>query len=103
MEALKANIEHSHEIDIEIQKKIQRGKRMQNPMFTGKNPERTLSILNEEINRPGQGASKRQSESLVVRKRGKQKMNLAVDHIDIVALGEGDPTSIMKRMKNIED
>jgi len=36
-------------------------------------------------------------------KRGKQKFNLGAEHIDIIALGEGDAKSIMTRMKNIED
>lgn len=36
-------------------------------------------------------------------KRGKQKFNLGAEHIDIIALGEGDAQSIMKRMKMIED
>ena len=34
---------------------------------------------------------------------GKQKVNLGAEHIDIIALGEGDAQSIMKRMKTIEE
>ena len=80
-------------------------------MFTGRQPERTLRILNNEINPQAYASGNRSTNIINVNKQpkkiatisGKQKMNLAADHIDIVALGEGDPTSIMKRMKMIEE
>ena len=37
------------------------------------------------------------------KKGGKAQFNLATEHIDIVAMGEGEAKSIMERMKAIED
>jgi len=66
-------------------------------MFLGKQPERTFKILTN-------GVAQANVEKVTNKKqRGAKKFNLANDHIDIVALGEGDPTSINKRMKMIED
>lgn len=51
-----------------------------------------------------QEESKRNPQAVnKLKKKTKQKFNLANDRIDLVALGEGDPTSIMRRMKAIED
>ena len=51
----------------------------------------------------GIGNNVDQSEIQRKKKRGKQKFNLAADHIDIVETGQGDPNSIMRRMKMIEE
>jgi len=42
-------------------------------------------------------------EKKVKKQRGGRKFNLVSDHIDLVAIGEGDPTTINRRMKNIEE
>ena len=88
-------------------KTIQRVKRQQNPMFfQGVNqPDRTLRIMyqGQEPAAAGKGNSRSVGSRQQGRQRGKQKLNLAAEHIDIKAMGEGDAQSIMKRMKLIED
>lgn len=76
------NIEHSIEMQAETQKVIQRVRRTQNPIFQGDKPERTIKIMNK-----GLGSQADQSEILKLKKKAKQKFNLASDHIDIQEAG----------------
>lgn len=89
----------------ETQKIIQRVKRQQNPMFQGGKPNRTLRIMNKDnIGGVGSGAAQNQyvSAKQAFRKRGgKQKIDFSDEFIPIIE--EGDPTPLMRRMKNIEE
>mgnify|MGYP006893264921 CR=1 FL=1 len=96
IDEMKNQIEHSVEMSAETLRLINRVKRSHNPMFLGVKPERTFKILMKEGEQSSNDPNKR-------RVRGGKKLNLANDYIDIVALGEGDPTTLMKRMKNIEE
>lgn len=83
-------------------------------MFSGVKPERTLRIMNKDIlsgqlnaksgdnfdqNEDDNGKNK--SKKLILRKRGQQKIDFGADRVDI--LEEGDSTSLMVRMKMIEE
>lgn len=69
-------------------------------MFVGgSQPDRTLKIMGHD---PDSNAN--QPNKVSRRKKGgKQQFNLATEHIDIIAMGEGDANSIMQRMKAIEE
>ncbi len=83
-------------------------------MFSGVKPERTLRIMNKDILSNQIGAKsgdpfdksedengKNKSKKLILRKRGQQKIDFGADRVDI--LEEGDSTSLMVRMKMIEE
>jgi len=75
-------------------------------MFQGGKPNRTLRIMNRDNVNGGigqHGAHNQQiSAKQAFRKRGgKQKIDFSNDFIPIIE--EGDPTPLMRRMKNIED
>ena len=83
-------------------------------MFSGVKPERTLRIMNKDILTNQIGAKsgdpfdksedengKNKSKKLILRKRGQQKIDFGADRVDI--LEEGDSTSLMVRMKMIEE
>ncbi len=89
----------------ETQKIIQRVKRQQNPMFQGGKPNRTLRIMNKDnVNSSLNGAQNNQSIAAkhAPRERGgKEKVDFREDFIPIIE--EGDPTPLMRRMKQIEE
>lgn len=73
------------------------------PMFVGNEPERTLNILYQQSAMGGQAPNQKDKEDKLKKKTGRSKLNLQADRIDLEKLGEGDPSSLMKRMKNIEE
>jgi hypothetical protein len=74
------------------------------PLLKGKDPERTLKILYAGTD-PADLSNVRLSaqQNLAKRKKNVQKYDLTQNELDIVELGKGDASSIMNRMKNIED
>jgi hypothetical protein len=104
LEGIKREIEHSKDFEAETRMQIAKIRRAPNhPMFVGKEPERTLKILYQSSSVIGSSKNQKDKEERHRKKMGKSKLNLQADEIDLVALGEGDPSSLMKRMKNIED
>ena len=102
VEQVKYQIEHSLEMSAETQRLINKIKRSHNPLFQGEKPRRTWKILNQNMPQEEQEESKRNPQAKL-KKKTKQKFNLANERIDLVALSEGDPSSIMSRMKAIQD
>ena len=116
---LKTKLEHTSEMKPETQGMIQAAKRSNNPMFQGAKPERAMRMLKAdlgaqdgdgELDDCGSGGNKPRNKKAdlasksaqpVFRKRGQQKIDFANDRIEIVE--EGDPTSIMVRMRMIEE
>lgn len=104
LEGIKREIEHSKDFEAETRMHISKIRRTANhPMFVGNNPERTLKILYQTNHLIGNGKNQKDREDKHRKKTGKSKLNLQAEEIDLVALGEGDPSSLMKRMKNIEE
>lgn len=103
VEGVKREIEHAKDFEAETRMHIAKVKRMpNNPMFRGGQPDRTLRVLYQTSN-VAAAQKQREKESRQKKKNaGRSKLNLAAEYYDIVALGEGDPTSIIKRMENIE-
>lgn len=106
LEGIKREIEHSTDFEAETRMHISKIRRTANhPMFVGNEPERTLKILYQSNHLFGGSANKEKEDR--ARKQEKDidisKLNLQDEHIDLVALSEGDPSSLMKRMKNVEE
>lgn len=75
----------------ETQKTIQKVKRSQNPMFKQGKPDRTLRIL------------QKQQEFQNIKRPVDKLVNLSAPFIELKGISEGDSTSIMKKMKMLEE
>eukprot|EP00347_Sterkiella_histriomuscorum_P011953 403370464 len=91
VEGLKNQIPHAKEMSAETQKNISKVRRQQNPLFRNGRPDRTLRIL------------AKQPDNQKVGKGNAKAINLSANFIDLKGIGEVDSTSIMKKMKMIEE